>query len=504
MNVRACVGRGVPRLTLLRECREEGEVCPLLHEVVDEQHEQQRVRHAPRIPRGDAQVARGRHRRELGASLAQELLGSLHPLDAAPEHTPRLRLLVAQALRKRSTQPVRHGCVWDQLPHLMAESLDSARRLQPFPCSTAAGRSSHLRSRVVGRDGGGCAAATRGRVDAALLGQHGLAMGLALAVRLHLDRDRDGLARLTSRLHLRLVGGAVALSLLQLRHRPHPLERVVEEGDGARHRVRLHDLGRQDHLLGDRMRGEVPERRVDRAEGGGGVQPLSNDVRLEQACPAGARVGHKVGEPLPAVRWRGVARPAVLERDVRGAGDAVEHVGQALEVCLRAVRLNLVDDGRRAARHRRARRALLVTDELEDPARRVRRRARDERPRGSRELGGGELVQAVVRLDEAEQAELAFSPAVAEEDHHADGRQRGTQLQRDHGLEEGHGARVAHVVPDGREVDVVRLAAVEGLAVHDWHRQKQRLAAGEDKDDRHRQKVVGRAPPRGGLCSDRL
>mmetsp|Transcript_18960 Transcript_18960/g.60859 ORF Transcript_18960/g.60859 Transcript_18960/m.60859 type:complete len:440 (+) Transcript_18960:180-1499(+) len=406
-------------LSLLRECREEGEVCPLLHEVVDEQHEQQRVRHAPRIPRGDAQVARGRHRRELGASLAQELLGSLHPLDAAPEHTPRLRLLVAQALCERSTQPVRQGCVWDQLPHLMAESPDSARRLQPFP-SAAAGRSSRLRSRVVGRSGGGSAAAARGRVDAALLGQH----ALALAVRLRLDRERDRLARLrlTSRLRLRLVGGAVALSLLQLRHRPHPLERVVEEGDSARHRVRLHDLGRQDHLLGDRVRGEVPERRVDRAEGGGGVQPLSNDVRLEQACPAGARVGHKVGEPLPVVRWRGVARPAVLERDVRGAGDAVEHVGQALEVCLRAVRLNLVDDGRRAARHRRARRALLVTDELEDPARRVRRRARDERPRGSRELGGGELVQAVVRLDEAEQAALAFSPAVAEEDHHADGR----------------------------------------------------------------------------------
>ena len=122
-------------------------------------------------------------------------------------------------------------------------------------------------------------------------------------------------------------------------------------------------------LLGDRVRGEAPERRVDRAEGGGGVQPLSNDVRLEQACPAGARVGHKVGEPLPAVRWRGVARPAVLERDVRGASDAIEHVGQALEVDLRAVLLKLVDDGRRAARHRRARRALLVTDELEDPAR---------------------------------------------------------------------------------------------------------------------------------------
>ena len=44
----------------------------------------------------------------------------------------------------------------------------------------------------------------------------------------------------------------------------------LEEGNGARHRVRLHDLRRQDHLLGDRVRGEFPERRVDRAEGGGG------------------------------------------------------------------------------------------------------------------------------------------------------------------------------------------------------------------------------------------
>ena len=87
--------RRVEILLLVREGREVGEVAAEIHEARRMQPEEQRRLGAVRVPHCDLQVGRGRARRELGAADAQEALGGLQVLHAAPQD--RLRRLLALA-----------------------------------------------------------------------------------------------------------------------------------------------------------------------------------------------------------------------------------------------------------------------------------------------------------------------------------------------------------------------------------------------------------------------
>ena len=137
---------------------------------------------------------------------------------------------------------------------------------------------------------------------------------------------------------------------------PQLLDALVDERDRDRQAVWLLALAIR----------QLAQRRVDRAKGGGRVQPERHDVGFLEHRNRRVRVLAKVAQDhwAEAAAWQGhaprwqqhavrvaVALEVVLERRVVGARRFMEHVVQALLVRLSAVRLDLTLDSRHALLH---------------------------------------------------------------------------------------------------------------------------------------------------------